>query len=237
MLRIQSTDDPKGNAVAYINSLLAGNVNSPILLMIAGGSAQEIVSSIDPELLNDQLTVTVTDERYTDDIVDNNFASLQGTSFYNNLISAGSYCIDTQIFSGENHNEHAVRFAKNLADWKRDFPNGKIIALFGVGRDGHIAGIIPNILSNDEFDQKFNNPNIWAVDLIATDNPHVERTSITFPFMKLIDFPLVYMVGSEKTDALAKITAKEGDLYTTPARVLNEMKEPIIFTDISIEKA
>ncbi len=237
MLRIQTSDDPKGNAGAYINSLLATHAGQPTLLMLAGGSSLDVVSLIDADLLTDQVTVTVTDDRYTDDIEENNFSALQATPFYNSLIEAGAYCIDTQIFSGENHEEHAQRFAKNLKEWKMDFPHGKIIALFGVGKDGHIAGIIPNVVSDVEFDNKFNNADILATDVIAQGDTHTERTTVTFPFMKSIDFPLVYIVGAEKAEALALTVSKDGSLYKTPARILNEMKEPIIFTDISVEKA
>ncbi len=231
MLRIQTTDNPKGEAGAYINSLLASYADKPVLLVLPGGSSREIIDLLAGELLTDQVTITVTDERYTDDLEENNFAHIQGTSFYNASIEAGSFCIDTQIFSGESHEEHAKRFDKNLKEWKRDFPNGKIIALFGVGKDGHIAGMIPG---TENFEEKFNNPEIYAIDLVDTK---FERTTTTFPFLKQIDFPLVYISGSEKSDALAKIVAKEGDLHQTPARILNEMKEPIVFTDISVEKA
>ncbi|MEI6490873.1 MAG: 6-phosphogluconolactonase, partial [bacterium] len=113
----------------------------------------------------------------------------------------------------------------------RDFPKGKIIALFGVGKDGHIAGMIPG---TENFEEKFNNPEIWAVDL---KDKKFERTTTTFSFLKLIDFPLVYISGVEKAEVLALTVAKEGDLHQTPARILNEMKEPIVFTDISVEKA
>lgn len=236
MLRIQTTDDPKHDAGAYINSLLATYFETPVLLMVAGGSAREVLSILDPELISENLTITVTDERYTDDLDDNNFAALQATHFYNDLIEAGAYCIDTQIFQGESHKEHSARFAKNLADWRRDFPNGKIIALFGVGEDGHIAGIIPGVLADADFDKTFNNKNVIATDLEATGNKHALRTTVTFPFMREIDFPLVYIVGIEKTEALANTVAKEGSLYKTPARILQEMREPIIFTDISVEK-
>lgn len=232
MLKIQSAPDPKENAAAYINSLIVSNENKPILLMLAGGSALSVVELIDPEIISDKITVTVTDERYTDDLVENNFSSLQSTSFYGHLINVNALCIDTQIFSGETHSEHAERLAKNLSEWKRDFSDGKIIALFGVGKDGHIAGIIPGV---EDFDTKFSGE--FATDLLAVSNQHVERTTVTFPFMKTIDFPLVYMVGNEKADALKKIVAKEGSLNETPARILNEMKDPIIFTDISVERA
>lgn len=231
MIRIQTTEVPQENAAVYINSLLATHADKPILLMLAGGSSREVIPLIDTELLSDQVTVTVTDERYTEDLEENNFAALQGMSFYNNLIDAGAYCIDTQIFAGESHEEHAKRFDKNLKEWKKDFPNGKIITLFGVGKDGHIAGIIPG---TENFDLKFNNPDVWAIELKDTK---YERTTITLPFMKNIDFPLVYITGIEKSEALAKIVAKEGDSHQTPARILNDMKDPIIFTDISVEKA
>jgi len=91
-------------------------------------------------------------------------------------------------------------------------------------------------LGDADFDKTFNNKNVSATDLEAVGNKHVLRTTVTFPFMKGIDFPLVYIVGIEKTEALANTVAKEGGLYKTPARILQEMKDPIIFTDISVEK-
>lgn len=238
MLKIQTTEKPAQEAAAYINSLLVTHAEQAILLMLAGGSAKAVLPFLDAELLGEHVTVTVTDERYTEDLMDNNFAALQGESFYNGLIDVGAYCIDTQIYSGENPVEHAERFDKNIKSWKADFPKGKIIALFGVGTDGHIAGVLPKVLNDSDFDRVLNNEANIVASIDATgQNDHPLRTTVTLPFIKHVDHAIVYMVGQEKAVALADIITKEGDIHATPARVLNDVEDAIIFTDISVEPA
>lgn len=141
MLRIQTTDDPKGNAAAFINSLLVTHADKPVLLMLAGGSSREIIDLLDGELLTDQVTITVTDERYTDDLEENNFAYIQGTSFYNASISAGSFCIDTQIFSGESHKSMRRGLIKISMNGSVTFQMEKSLHFLEWGRMGILRGL------------------------------------------------------------------------------------------------
>lgn len=232
--QVNFSEKPALEAATYINDLLATHINKPILLLTGGGSAMSVLDYINPEYIGNNITVTVTDDRFTDDIAENNFTVLQTTPFYDSLIDVDAFCIDTQLFGGETIEIQRDRFEKNIREWQKDFPNGIIIGLYGMGADGHIAGIIPGVYGQEDFDKKFNGKEyITDVDALGK-NTHPYRITTTFSFMKLVDFPLMYVVGENKKHAFEKTLAPAGLLYETPARIIQEMKNPQIFTDISL---
>lgn len=247
-LKVDVSTNPAEVAGSLISKWLIELGDRPVLFLIAGGSAQEVLDYVDPESLvvaGPNITVTATDERYTDDVGDSNFGSLQITPFYDDLIATGAYCIDTQVLSGETFEENAQRFETNLKEWKRDFPKGIVIGLFGVGSDGHTAGIIPEAISLKKFDELFNSEKIVAtLDLTKNSaknseksknesNPHLLRVTTTFTFMReWIDRAVVYMAGANKLPALELMQADKGSLNQTPARIFREMKDVVICTDI-----
>lgn len=232
--QINTSTKPAEAAAAYINDLLAVHIDKPILLLVAGGSATQVLNLIKPEYLGDHITVTVTDDRFTEDVEHNNFATMQITPFYDELIQVDAYCINTQLFGEENIETHRARFEKNLRDWQKDFPKGTIIGLFGMGADGHVAGIIPGVYSEEEFAKKFDDKDYVAHVDATGKNDHPLRVTTTFPFMRLVNYPVFYITGEGKKDALTKALAKEGTLFETPARIMHEMKNAQIFTDISL---
>ena len=60
------------------------------------------------------------------------------------------------------------------------------------------------------------------------------RVTATLPFLREVDGAIVYAVGDQKAEALQKVVAHEGTLFSTPARVLKQMKSVTLFTDIVI---
>ncbi|MES3005363.1 MAG: 6-phosphogluconolactonase [Patescibacteria group bacterium] len=231
-ITIESSGSPAEAAGHCISDLLAVHHGRPLLLMLAGGSALAVLNHINPQYLGSHITVTVTDERFTDDILENNFSNLQSTSFYNDLISVDAFCIDTQIYGDETITGHSERFEKNINDWRKEFPKGIIVALYGIGQDGHIAGIIPGIMSDDDFAKRFDGDRFVAHLDAGRKSDQPLRVTTTFPLLRIVDFPLLYVRGEEKRDVLEKALAKEGSLAETPARIIQEMKSVFIFTDI-----
>ncbi|MEN9649263.1 MAG: Glucosamine-6-phosphate isomerase/6-phosphogluconolactonase [Candidatus Parcubacteria bacterium] len=233
-IHIATSKAPAEEAGKYISDILALSIDKPVLLLVAGGSAMSVLEYINPEYIENNLTVTVTDERFTEDVGDNNFATMQTYPFYNSLIDVDAFCINTELFAGDTIELFRDRFEKNIRDWKKEFLNGVIIGLFGMGADGHVAGIIPGIYSEEEFAKKFDGE-AYATDVDATGkNEHPLRMTTTFPFMRMIDHPLFYIVGENKRDALVRATATEGTLFETPARIMLEMNNPEIFTDLAL---
>jgi 6-phosphogluconolactonase/glucosamine-6-phosphate isomerase/deaminase len=230
---IDTSATPIGHAAKHINDILSLHISHPVLFMVAGGSAMPIVEKINPEFLSDLLTVTVTDERFTTDIEHNNFDTLQTTYFYNELIQVGAYCINTSVVEGDTLELHAQRFEKNINEWRKEFPKGIIIGLFGMGTDGHIAGVIPGIYAEGEFTERFLGDRTVATVTDTTGKSAFEhRVTVTLNFMKEIDFPLVYLSGDAKADALRKAIDPHTDITQVPAKIIQELKSPVIFTDI-----
>ena len=231
---IEISTNPAEAAGLYISDLLSVHHGRPTLLMLAGGSAHIVLDHINPQYLGSHITVTVTDERFTDDLEENNFAVLQSLPFYNDLVGVDAFCIDTQIFGEETISGHAERFEKNIRDWKAEFPKGIIIGLFGIGKDGHVAGIIPGIFSDVEFKKKYEGERLVAYQDIAHSDQPYARVSTTFAFMRMVDFPLFYITGKDKKQALKHALEEKGILSEIPARIMQEMKGVHVFTDIEI---
>ncbi len=233
-ITIDISNDPKVAAGKHISDILAINAGRPILFLVAGGSAQAVLDYINSEYLDDKLTVTVTDERFTDDIFENNFDNLQASSFYNELVQVGAFCINTSMRVDDTLESMASRFEKDIKSWKDDYPKGIIIGLYGIGADGHIGGIIPGIYHGEEFDKKFLGDTSveTVIDLPESKFPY--RFSTTLSFMKKIDFPVIYLTGENKKAALEKALDKDTIITDIPARIVLEMKSPTIFTDINI---
>jgi len=233
---IEVSKNPAVAAGKYISDILAVNIDRPVLLLLAGGSAREVLDHIKTEYLSPEITVTVTDERFTDDMEHNNFDVLQTTHFYNELTQQDAYCINTSVFAGDDIELHASRFEKNIRDWMREFPKGVIIGLFGIGADGHTAGIIPDVYTDADFAAKFDNADKFVATVDAGDkNEFPYRVTVTFPFMRHVDFPLFYVKGDTvglKKQALSAALDTDTLLSKTPARIMLDMKSPIVFTDI-----
>jgi 6-phosphogluconolactonase/glucosamine-6-phosphate isomerase/deaminase len=233
---IYTSQNTAEEAGKYISDILALHIDKPVLLLLAGGSSIKVVDFIKPEYLHDQLTVTVTDERFTDDIGDNNFDTLQTTSFYNELIQVDTFCINTSIWEGDTVEEHAARFEKNIKEWMRDFPKGIIIGLYGMGADGHTAGMIPGVYTGTEFNTQFNTEDKY-VAITDDKGPNAAfalRVTTTLSFMKKVQYPVFYITGENKTEALKKALDEKTTYEEVPARIILDMQKPMIFTDIQL---
>lgn len=212
----------------------------PVLLMLSGGSGINVAKNLDFRIdikYLKNLTITVTDERVVIG-KDNNFENL--IEVLPSILINNVRFIDTSVKSISRVSDvgtHSKRFEKQLHAWIKQNPTGKIVALLGIGADGHTAGILPfdknpALETNNEkwivgyaIDDYYKNPD--------TINEHHYRTTITFPFiLNKIDMVVVYAVGENKKQVLRKIVTEEGDVNKMPSRIFRERKgETQIFTD------
>lgn len=154
--RFANAEAAAKEAGQYLNDILTQYIDHPVLFLTAGGSSIAVLEHVNPEYLTPDLTVTTTDDRFSLELDINNFSILQTTPFYNNLIQGDVFCISTEPFEEETLEQYRARFEKNLREWKQDFPKGKIVALYGMGTDGHTGGMIPGLLEKEAFDAEFN---------------------------------------------------------------------------------
>jgi 6-phosphogluconolactonase/glucosamine-6-phosphate isomerase/deaminase len=198
------------------------------LLLLSGGSALSILDYLTTTGIDASLTLTVLDERYSYNDKINNFAQIEKYSFFTEARIGGMRIIDTKILPTESLVEVGQRFEKALHDWREQNKDGYIIAVLGVGTDGHTAGIFPNI---DYID--------WSADkwvesyTVSKDvNPFPERITVNFSFLRTeVSRTLVYAVGEEKKVILERLMNGTDAPSSLPIAIAKDMPAVTIVTD------
>ena len=225
--KAQATEKAREAMHTYIKK----HKNRPVLLMLSGGSSLQLLDDFDESLLSSDITVMVLDERFTSEPELNNWIQITKTNFYKTAVDRGCEFLASIPEAGETLDEFADRLEDQLHAWIRRHPNRRVLATVGMGEDGHVAGISPF----PEDPQKFVDflfTSRWIVGYEGNLEPS-ERVTVTAAFIeKKIDFAVGYVVGDSKKDALARLTANDGKMADTPARILREMKGDCqVFTD------
>ncbi|MBI4253141.1 6-phosphogluconolactonase [Candidatus Uhrbacteria bacterium] len=222
-------------ARTVLAKFLKNNARRSILLLCSGGSALDLLQDTPKDCLGPNMTLGVLDERYSSDEAINNFAQLEKTSFFQAARRAGAHVIDTRPKEGETHEQLTLRFESELRSWMKDHPGGIIVATMGIGSDGHTAGIMPFPEDETLFWALFGELGRFVQDYDAGDkNQHPQRITITLSFLVMINHAIVYCVGEGKRIALERVMAEEGSCAHTPARIIREMKDVLLFTDITL---
>lgn len=228
--------------IRKIEELLIDEI--PILLMLSGGSSLKVVEALsDISKLNktfnlDLLTISVVDERVVQG-ESNNFEALKKFFFRQKFYDQINW-LETRVVDPKAVGEvekHADKFEKKLRGWKKENYRGYIIALLGVGCDGHTSGILP-FKGNPALDLESKR---WIIgynieDYSDTPNKindyHYRSTTTPYFIINLVDYAVVYMIGNRKKESLKRIVARKGDVTITPARILRQRKsKTTIFTD------
>ncbi|MDR3643352.1 MAG: 6-phosphogluconolactonase [Candidatus Doudnabacteria bacterium] len=217
----------------YLNTFLVENKKSPVLLLLSGGSALSITNYVGQTTLGANLTVSMLDDRYSQDGGINNFLQMQKTEFYQDVLAAEAGFFGTLPRPLETMEDLRQRWDKNLKTWRENNPLGLIIATLGMGPDGHTAGILPFPEDPEKFRSLFDGPDWTAAYNAGDKNPYPERITTTLTFLKLIDFSFAFVAGKEKQEMFNRLTSGEGKQAEHPAMVWREMKNVKIFTDLT----
>lgn len=194
------------------NQLAAGK---KVLWFIAGGSCIPIAVSvsrrIDPDHARN-LSITLTDERFGDAGHSNsNMRQLEDAGFS----VAGANIVTVLQGKDRRQTTHDFTEAINNLLARADHT----IGLFGIGKDGHTAGILPGSIAL--------NANQMAVDYTAAD---FERITITPKVIAQLNEAVLYAKGQDKWPAL-KALQNAGDITKQPAQLLKMIPELSIYSD------
>ena len=188
-----------------------------VLWLVCGGSsiatAVRVMDAL-PEALTSKLHIMLTDERYgTIGHPDSNFLQLQEAGF--NQKSATFIPIlqpDMSLVAT------ATAYAKLYAI--ESTAAGFIIAQFGIGADGHIAGILPGspAANSDTLS-------------IGYETEQYKRITLTFSALRRIDKAYAFAYGITKQPALLQLKDKIVPLQEQPSQILRQIPEAYVYND------
>ena len=190
--------------------------NIKVLWFVTGGSGIEVASKVSQIITkrpHANLTIMLTDERYGD--VDS------AQSNWHQLLELGFVLPEAKlipILNNKNRKDTTIEFQENL----EKYLNSTVykIGLFGVGADGHTAGILPE-------SEATNSTNL----AYEYDTPQFERITMTPRAIKMLDEIIVFMKGEAKWIVVNDLLNKEIDIKKQPAQILKQIPLLTIFTD------
>jgi 6-phosphogluconolactonase/glucosamine-6-phosphate isomerase/deaminase len=211
-----------------ITALLQRYSDVPVLLLVSGGSALAVLEQIAPVVLTPKLTISVVDERFDHDPLVNNFAQLSKLAFFAKAATAGASSISTAVTEGESLDSVTTRYETALSNWRAENPTGVVLAILGMGTDGHTAGIMPGYAS------LFASTTAAVVgyEVIPEVSLYTKRITVTPRFLEqAVAAAVAYVVGSEKRPLLERILEQTADQNTYPAILWHKMPNLTLVTD------
>jgi 6-phosphogluconolactonase/glucosamine-6-phosphate isomerase/deaminase len=190
-----------------------------VLWLLSGGSNIPVELDVLRRLHNvtpENLTISLIDERFVDqNSPDSNWRQLLDGGLGDAPVTLLPVIEDPTL----SLRAVAANFAKRLgaALEKADAAIGQ----FGIGADGHTAGILPHSPAVDEGEK-------LTIGYSGTDFKRITTTTALFRMMDLVT---LVAFGAGKHEPLKRMLAEEGEETDTPAKALLDTKELIIYTD------
>ena len=243
MKLIHSTDSNAGITSLASRISAALNSDKPVLWLTCGGSNvpvafdafQSIKAQVVPRSLA-SLTIGQTDERFGPvGHADSNWRQLIEAGFdfstqiasnpSNNVISNknGSDGVrGLPILIGKPLDETVAAYSKVIGAAVADVKSsgGLVVALFGIGADGHIAGILPHspaVNSNGS--------------VCGYEEGRFTRITLTPKTLKRVDLAYAFAFGESKREALESLRDQDLSMDEQPAQILKGLKEAYVYSD------
>jgi 6-phosphogluconolactonase len=192
-----------------------------VLWLVCGGS--NIASEIDimnriSDELSTRLTIMLTDERYgAVGHQDSNSQQLLAGGFKAKQATFLPVLQDLPL--AETVTSYAATAQEQFA------ANDIIIAQFGIGPDGHIAGVLPGSPAV--------NAEAWAA---AYEAPPFTRITLTPPALSRIAVAYALVFGDGKREALTKLRDEDLPLAEEPSQILKRLPEAFVYNDQVAER-
>jgi 6-phosphogluconolactonase/glucosamine-6-phosphate isomerase/deaminase len=196
--------------------------NKSVLWLICGGSnlpiAVEILQAVRESVSAGQLqrlTVMQTDERYGPvGHADSNWQQLLDLGF--NLKGLASFPILKNLPLEQTALEYSIIADKVFSE------SNSIIGQFGLGTDGHIAGILPHSIATKDGNRS----------VVGYESRPFVRLTLTPPMLQKISVSYVFVFGESKREAVTNLQTKELSLGDEPCQILKKMKEVYFYSDL-----
>ena len=212
------SNDPAQAAADHIANVIIEKLsnNKRVLWFLSGGSGSKVVLAVARLLAGHDLhnlSVTLTDERYGpvghtnenwQQLLDGGFA-LPGAELYRPLIG------EDQITTA---NHFGAWISQHMADAHYS------IGLFGIGPDGHTAGIKPHSSAVTA--------NAWTDYFVGED---FERITITLLPISQLNEVVIQASGADKLPILKSLLTESLSVVDQPAQALKQVPISTLYTD------
>jgi 6-phosphogluconolactonase/glucosamine-6-phosphate isomerase/deaminase len=191
--------------------------NKRVLWIVPGGSsipaAVEIMKSL-PEEETKNLAIFLTDERYGEvGHINSNAKQLADAGF-----ASKQAIFVPALAPGFSLEETKERYSEAV---KRAFEHAEvIIGLFGIGTDGHLAGILPHSEAIEA--------DGWVTAYTASEHT---RVTLTFEALRHLSVAYAFVFGEAKKQALELLQNEDLPLADEPSQILKELPEAYIYND------
>ena len=230
-MRVIVSTTPKETAAEVVAQTLLKSREVPTLVLLSGGSWLAVYEILAADFLYPNQTFMMVDERYSEDKKVNNYEQLKATNFWRRASERGCKIIDTSVRVGESLAEFGARFAAALADWQTARPTGDIIALLGLGEDGHTAGIFPDTASA-RLDYGVDTAVFRLKNGVSLFTDRVSVSS--FFLVNRVARAVVYAVGETKCQRLESVLKNQDYDPREPARIIHRLPEVSLITDCQL---
>lgn len=213
---IQTTGWEEGTAALAERLAAELQQGKRVLWLVCGGSniaaSVKVMAALDEETTKN-LAIFLTDERYGEvGHADSNAQQLQDAGFN------PKQAVFVPVLTGLSLPETQARYDQAI---QRALEHADIvIAQFGIGADGHLAGILPHSVA------------IAATGwVIGYEAPPYTRVTLTFKALKHIHVAVAMAFGEDKRPALQRLRDETLPLADQPSQILKELPEADIYND------
>lgn len=211
---------PDSEIVDFVASTLVGHLQAGerVLWLVPGGSAIAKAVEVSHRLTRadtSRLFITLTDERYGElGHKDENWPQIE---------SAGFRFGDAQVYrvlTGDSIEQTVEKFSGQLEQWLSEVDYS--IGLFGIGADGHTAGIKPGSVAVES-----------QASVESFRGADFERITITPRVVARLDETVAYARGIDKFPALRRLVNEDLSIVEQPAQCLKLANRVTLFSDLN----
>jgi len=205
----------------------------PILLLLSGGSSFAVLDFIHTDNWKN-ITITMIDERFEKENTHNNFSQLERTDWYTHTKKNGATFLSTKIQPADTQEIMAHRWENSIKSWQKENLNGTLIALFGIGADGHTAGIFSYPQDQKLFENLFLGNRLIVSYDASGKNEFPSRVTTTHTFHRLISYAYISLKGEEKQQMLQRLIQHKALLHELPAEIFSSLPNVTIGTTLNL---